>query len=78
MKKSIRINAAMSLAQKKGKQPRFEILAYTGGIMNIAGWGPVVIDLAGCSLPKTVPVLVDHDNSLKGVIGSGRPEISRG
>jgi len=42
--------------------PKFEITAYTGGVMNIEGWrAPVVVDLAGLELPETIPVLARHD-----------------
>jgi hypothetical protein len=30
-----------------GKLPTVEIIAYSGGVMAVPGWGDVVIDLAG-------------------------------
>lgn len=40
---------------------KFKIVAYTGSPMNI-GWGdPVVVDLRGLAVPKSVPLLLQHD-----------------
>lgn len=33
--------------QATGKQPSVNIVAYTGGLMSVPGWGPVAIDLDG-------------------------------
>ena len=43
--------------------PRFRMLAYTGAPMRIAGWRfPVVIDLAGMSIPsQSRPIRFSHD-----------------
>ena len=43
--------------------PRFQMVAYTGGAMRIAGWKfPVVIDLAGMSIPaQSRPIRFGHD-----------------
>ena len=43
--------------------PRFQMLAYTGGPMRIAGWRhPVVIDLAGLAIPaQSRPIRFGHD-----------------
>lgn len=50
------------------------ILAYTGGVLNLSGWyTPVVVDLAGLRLPETIPLLADHENNLQSVAGSGSP-----
>lgn len=51
--------------------PRCSILAYTGGIMQISGYGPLAIDLAGLELPSTTPLLVDHNAKIDGIAGSG-------
>ena len=47
--------------------PRFQMTAYTGGSMRIAGWRhPVVVDLAGLNIPsQTRPIRFGHD------VGSG-------
>lgn len=43
--------------------PRFQMLAYTGGPMRIVGWKyPVIIDLAGLSIPaQSRPIRFGHD-----------------
>ncbi|RIK72345.1 MAG: hypothetical protein DCC68_26540, partial [Planctomycetota bacterium] len=43
--------------------PRFRMLAYTGAPMRVAGWRhPVVLDLAGLSIPsQTRPIRFSHD-----------------
>ena len=43
--------------------PRFQMLAYTGGPMRIAGWKyPVIIDLAGLAIPaQSRPIRFAHD-----------------
>jgi len=43
--------------------PRFQMLAYTGSPMRIAGWRhPVIIDLAGLSIPaQSRPIRFGHD-----------------
>jgi|GEM_PF-2861947 len=41
------INLPIDTVQASRKLPRLEILAYTGGIMNVPGWGPLCIDLSG-------------------------------
>jgi len=47
----------------KAKLPRFSMIAYTGGPMRLAEWKfPVVVDLAGMSIPSQVrPIRVGHD-----------------
>ena len=46
-----------------GGLPRFQMVAYTGGPMRIAGWKyPVVLDLAGMSIPaQSRPIRFGHD-----------------
>ena len=43
--------------------PRFRMVAYTGGQMRVAGWRhPVIIDLAGLSIPSQArPIRFGHD-----------------
>jgi len=58
---------------------RFKIVAYTGAPIR-QGWSrePVVIDVAGMQLPKTVPVVIGHDYSLGSILGQGTPSIENG
>lgn len=49
------------------------VAAYGGGLMNVAGFGPVVIDIEGIETPERVPLLADHENRIDAVLGSGTP-----
>ena len=60
------------------KLPRVEIVAYTGGVMSVPGWGDVAIELAGLELSGTVPILSDHDSTRRGIVGHGRAEVKAG
>jgi len=55
---------------------RFRIVAYTGAPIRQA-WSrePVVIDLAGMTLPSTIPIVLGHDYSLGSILGQGRPVV---
>ncbi|HPY77048.1 MAG TPA: hypothetical protein PLQ45_04325 [Anaerohalosphaeraceae bacterium] len=52
------------------KLPTLEIVAYTGGFMNVPGWGPLCIDLNGLEAGQ-VAILADHDANRSGVVGHG-------
>lgn len=54
------------------------VAAYSGGLMNVAGFGPVVIDVEGIESPDRVPLLADHENRLSAVLGSGTPARGEG
>ncbi|MGC9455253.1 MAG: hypothetical protein ACP5HU_10370 [Phycisphaerae bacterium] len=64
---ALTIEAAGDAAGRDGdgkpRLPRFTMVAYTGGTMRIAGWRyPVVVDLAGLSIPSQArPVRFGHD-----------------
>ena len=49
----------------KPRLPRFEMTAYTGGQMMVAGFrGPIVVDLDGMQIPaKAIPIRLQHDVS---------------
>jgi phage major head subunit gpT-like protein len=76
----IRASVAVEITAARGKsaQPRVSIIAYTGGVIDVAGYGPLIIDLAGVELPNQVPLLADHENTLGGIIGHGTPAIVKG
>ena len=63
--------AALNLkAAEAGKPRRFSILAYSGGPLNVDGFPlPVIVDLAGLDIPDTVPILVDHKNTVETTVG---------
>ncbi|MCA9028940.1 MAG: hypothetical protein KDA86_27305, partial [Planctomycetaceae bacterium] len=69
---SVEISAA-------AKTPTINVLAYSGGLMSVPGWGTVVIDLAGLDLSSPqVSLLADHDASLKGIVGHGQAVVRDG
>ena len=54
---------------------RFEILAYTGGKLNVDGYDlPVVVDLSGLEADTTIPIVVKHDTSDDMVLGQVTPD----
>ena len=59
--------------------PRFQMVAYTGGPMRIAGWKyPVVLDLAGMSIPaQSRPIRFGHD-PLSGVGHTDNIRVEQG
>lgn len=69
------LQAADGEAQAGGAK-KFRIVAYTGAPIR-QGWSrePVVIDLAGMTLPSTVPIVLGHDYSLGSILGQGRPSV---
>jgi len=71
----ISFNTDTRISAKAGQAPKISILAYAGGIMSVAGFGPLVIDLQGLTIPQKVSLLADHKEKLSAVIGQGRPQI---
>lgn len=57
--------------------PRFSMLGYTGGVIRQA-WSrePIVIDLAGMTVPSVIPIVFGHDYSLESVLGQGSASVS--
>ncbi|MBI1373921.1 MAG: hypothetical protein GC159_14455 [Phycisphaera sp.] len=60
------------------KRPRINIVAYSGGLMSVPGWGPVAIDLAGLDASGQVPLLADHDARVGGIVGHGEARVVNG
>ena len=60
---------------QKRRRPHISILAYTGGIMRVPGWGDIVVDLAGLDASQGVTILSDHDSTRRGVVGHGTAEV---
>ena len=58
------------------RTPRFSMVGYTGGIIR-QSWSrePVVIDLAGMTVPSVVPIVFGHDYSLEAVLGQGSASV---
>ena len=54
-------------------------VAYAGGKIRLGGWRhPVVVDLAGMTIPEQVPLLADHWNSTSRRMGVVTPRIEGG
>lgn len=66
-------------AAGEGEGPALvHVAAYSGGLMNVSGFGPVVIDVEGIESPERVPLLADHENRIDAVLGSGTPTRTDG
>ncbi len=66
------------VAAEAGKPKRLRIIAYAGVKMTPPGFNELVIDLAGLSLPASLPILSDHRNELTSIIASGIATVERG
>jgi len=65
-------------AAAKGARPRISVVAYTGGVMRVPGWGDLAIDLAGLETAGQVPLLADHDARVGGIVGHGEARVVGG
>lgn len=53
----------VTIRAKSGGPPSFTVVAYTGGLLRIAGWDlPVVVDLAGLQPGKSLIANLDHNS----------------
>ncbi len=66
------------VAAEGAKLPRVSILAYSGNLMAVPGYGSLALDLAGMSLGGEIPLLADHQNSIGAIVGQGTPSIRSG
>ena len=72
------------VAASGGRKPTVKGVAYSGGKMRLFGWSrPVVVDMAGMSIPESVPLLANHENHtlcrvgvVKAAVGDTGLEIS--
>lgn len=54
-----------------GQPRRFDIQAYDGGPLPVAGFDlPVIVDLATLELPEAMPLLIDHEATVEATLGS--------
>ena len=81
MSNGIKLNTEVTFLQAAEGEPadgmaKFRIVAYTGAPIRQA-WSrePIVIDLAGMTLPPTVPIVLGHDYALGSILGQGRPTV---
>ncbi len=65
-------------AAGKDARPKISVVAYTGRIMRVPGWGDIAIDLAGLEAGGQVPLLADHNASVGSVVGHGEPAVANG
>ena len=67
------------VAAAEGRKPHVRGVAYSGGKMRPGGWSqPIVVDLAGMTVPETVPLLANHENHTRGRVGLVTPTIVDG
>lgn len=68
---NLTLSAQLQLQAREGEQQRrFTILAYSGGKLHVGGFPlPVVVDLAGLSIPESIPILIDHTKSVEATLG---------
>jgi len=73
------LSAAEVEIQAAGRTPTVSIVAYTGGLMVVPGWGPIAIELSGIDASaEQIGILADHDASLRGIVGHGRAAVAGG
>src|SRR5262245_60695979 len=68
----VEIEAALpDVEGQSPRQRRFQMVAYTGGPMMLAGWRyPVVVDLNGLDVGRQRrPILLDHTRDVEFVMG---------
>lgn len=65
-------------AAEGAKLPRVSILAYSGGVMSVPGFGAIVLDLAGMAHDAEIPLLADHQNTIGAIVGQGTPSVRSG
>lgn len=65
MQAEVAITAADAAEDGKPKgPPKFDVVAYTGGAMNVRGYdAPVVVDLSGMQFGNSLIANLDHDSS---------------
>ena len=69
--KTLNMTAFIRLkANGAGKPKRFQILAYSGGILSVDGFpNGVVVDLSGLETPGSIPILIDHEKTVEATLG---------
>ena len=84
MSNNIKLSSEVTFLQAaegeaQGGPRRFRIVAYTGAPIR-QSWSrePVVIDMAGMTLPQTVPIVVGHDYAIGSILGQGTPSVQGG
>ncbi|MBL9031169.1 MAG: Mu-like prophage major head subunit gpT family protein [Phycisphaerae bacterium] len=80
VKEDLLLTAAEVEIEAAGKdaRPKISVVAYTGRIMRVPGWGDIAIDLAGLEAGGQVPLLADHNATVGSVVGHGEPAVANG
>jgi len=63
---------------KKGTGRKVEVVAYNGGVMRVAGYNEVVLELNGLELPEQIKLVIDNREELDGVCGKGEGIVRDG
>lgn len=80
MTDTLQITADLDLQAAEGdSHRRFQILAYSGGKLNVSGFSvPVVVDLTGLEAKSGLPILIDHKKSVEATLGIADEIINDG
>ncbi len=80
MKRRLQFSASLDLLAADGaRQRRFSVEAYDGGKLPVASFEqPVVVDLNTSIIPGSIPLLIDHTQSVDSTVGSTDSIISDG
>ncbi|MDQ7013711.1 MAG: Mu-like prophage major head subunit gpT family protein, partial [Planctomycetota bacterium] len=70
--------SSVELAAGTEKRPTISMIAYSGGLMRVPGWGDVAIDLEGLDAEGQIALLADHDSRVSGVVGHGNAQVRDG
>jgi hypothetical protein len=66
----IKLAASLATGTDSGT---FDVLAYSGGLLRVGGWPqPVLIDLHSLEIPKSIPILDGHSNTVASMLGIGQ------
>jgi hypothetical protein len=74
---SVSIVAEDNIDGEEPKPKKIDMIAYTGGAMNVGYYGPVAIDLSGMRIAAgATPLFRDHDSQR--IVGHGKPVVKDG
>lgn len=72
------MTAPVELQAASGEGKKVSVLAYSGGLMSVPGWGLVAIDLRGIDIRGQVKLLSDHNSTRSGLVGHGSAAVRAG
>ena len=72
------IQCAKAEDGKPSVNPKISIDAYNGGIMNVTGFGPVVVDIQGMRVSDVTPIVYNHDRTTVDSILGQTSKIEKG